>query len=117
VLIGDAWLSLTTDSGESRLHQPSDYVRREIREALSRRHRVVPVLLKRARIPEIEQLPKDIAPLSKLQAIQLRHETFDQDLERLIQSLRPDVDRGGIPSRLGRGLTKALQWTGLTPRH
>jgi len=117
VLIGETWLSLTADGGESRLHQPSDYVRREIREAISRKHRVVPVLLKAARIPDVDKLPKDIAPLSKLQGIQLRHETFDQDLERLAQSLKPDVDRGDIPSKLGRGLTRALQWTRLVPRH
>src|SRR5208283_2883253 len=66
VLIGPHWLMMADGEGHRRLDNSSDYVRIEIRDAMSHELRVVPVLLGRATMPEESQLPSDIRRLSKL---------------------------------------------------
>jgi len=60
-LIGPGWIEATdSKTGRRLLDDPNDFVRVEIREALSRNIPVVPVLLDGALMPEAEQLPGDM---------------------------------------------------------
>ena len=43
-VIGPHWLTVASSDGRRRLDDPEDFVRWEIREALTRRKRVIPVL-------------------------------------------------------------------------
>lgn len=88
VLIGPKWLELKNENGEPRLHEPVDYVRFEIEQALERGVRVIPVLVPGMRdIPSAGQLPESIAQLSKLHAFRLTEESWDAELNKLNELL------------------------------
>ncbi|MCS6915944.1 MAG: toll/interleukin-1 receptor domain-containing protein [Myxococcales bacterium] len=99
VLIGPLWSSLA-QAGRRRLDDPEDYVRLEIRQALSLGKRLIPVLLGGARMPSERELPEDIRPLARLQAVELSEAGWAADVARLIRDLGP-VSRA--PSRLAYG--------------
>lgn len=95
-LIGDEWLTVT-DEGGRRLDNPKDFVRVEIEAALARNVRVVPVLVDGAAMPEAEQLPPSLAPLSRRQALELSPQRFDFDTNRLLDALDKMVADGEVP--------------------
>lgn len=95
-LIGDEWLTVT-DEGGRRLDNPKDFVRVEIEAALARNVRVVPVLVDGAAMPEAEQLPPSLAPLSRRQALELSPQRFDFDTNRLLDALDKMVAGGEAP--------------------
>lgn len=87
VLIGREWLDLRDPAGKRRLDDPKDFMRFEIAEALRLGKRVVPVRLDGAPMPPREELPADIAALADQQAKPLDHESFDSDLQALLDHL------------------------------
>lgn len=87
-LIGPQWLAT---GGRRRLDDPNDFVRLEIAAALKRNIRVIPVLLRGATMPAAEELPPDLAPLARRQAIEISDANFDQDIERLIRALESEL--------------------------
>src|SRR5262249_36592909 len=87
VVIGPRWLSLTDESGRRRIDDPRDRIRREIAEALSAGLRVVPVLTGDAVLPAAEDLPADIAGLSRRQYLLLRNRHTAVDLEFLVERI------------------------------
>lgn len=95
-LIGDQWLTVA-DEGGRRLDDPKDFVRVEIEAALARNVRVVPVLVDGAAMPEAEQLPPSLAPLSRRQALELSPQRFDFDTNRLLDALDKMVADGEVP--------------------
>jgi hypothetical protein len=86
-LIGNEWLATTTDHGSRRLDKDHDFVRVEISTALRRRIVVIPVLLRGAKMPEPEELPPDLAGLSRRQAVEIRDTDFDHGMTRLIAAV------------------------------
>jgi len=87
VMIGDQWLSLNDASGNRRLDNASDFVRLEIAEALERNIRVIPVLVEGASIPRPDDLPPELAKLTRRNAIELSDARWAFDVERLIQAI------------------------------
>lgn len=71
VVIGDRWLEQSVKGG-LRIEEAPDHVRREIEMALKGRAPVIPVLVEDAPMPEPRGLPRSIAKLSGLQAVQIR---------------------------------------------
>jgi hypothetical protein len=88
-VIGPNWVDIRDDAGARRLENPKDFVRIEIRAALERDIRVIPVLLDGAGIPGADRLPGDIAPLSDRHGLYVRHNSFDRDVGELIRALKP----------------------------
>ena len=83
VLIGDEWLTAERD-GKRRIAQENDYVRREVGAALLRDDvTVIPVLIEGAQMPSAAELPADIAPLAKINALELSNKRWRYDLGRL----------------------------------
>lgn len=83
-MIGREWLDARDAAGRRRLDQPDDYVRLEIAKALSRREvRVIPVLIEGAAMPPVESLPDDLRALTRKQAVHLRDDAWDHDVDRL----------------------------------
>lgn len=87
VIIGPRWLSVPDGSGRPRLAEPQDYVRREVAGALDRSMRVVPVLVGGAAPPRGEDLPEDLAPLARRQAVSLHDATWHRDVDALVDVL------------------------------
>jgi hypothetical protein len=84
VLIGPNWLAEL----QQRLQETDiDYLRVEVATALARGKRVIPVLLKGAAPPPVTALPEDLSSLAKHQAMSLRDESWDQDVDRLINAI------------------------------
>jgi hypothetical protein len=83
-LIGPKWLTLGDGEGRRRLDDPDDYVRFEIRTALERRVRVIPVLVDGATMPQRQQLPDDLGRLTRLNALQMSYDRYEYDESRLM---------------------------------
>jgi tetratricopeptide (TPR) repeat protein len=86
--VGPNWLNAKGDDGQRRLNQPGDYVRAEIAEALNRNIPVIPVLVDGARVPKDHELPNDLAPLTRRQAVEVRNSHFRQDADELTRKIR-----------------------------
>lgn len=87
-LIDPEWTSCKHPTGGRRLDDPKDWVRNEIASALQRNIFVVPVLVGRATPPEEKDLPEEIKPLCKQQAIELSDHRWNYDVQKLIESIR-----------------------------
>lgn len=87
-VIGPGWLMASTPQGAPRLFEPDDYVRLETARALNRDVRVVPILVGGASLPTAADLPQDLHALAQRQAVVLHDETWRQDLDGLVRSLR-----------------------------
>src|SRR6516162_7146747 len=83
-VIGSRWLMSSDEEGRRRLDNPGDFVRLEIGTALKRGIRVIPVLVDGASMPPSDQLPEDLKPLALRNALNVSHERFRADAERLI---------------------------------
>lgn len=95
-LIGPGWLGATLPgAGRRKLDDPADYVRREIRMALERGVRVIPLLLDGAPMPSRADLPADLHALADRQALSLcttEVPLFEHGIARLL-----DAVQGSIP--------------------
>ncbi|PTQ91500.1 TIR domain-containing protein [Nitrosomonas nitrosa] len=83
VLIGPRWLETLAQRSSSN----EDFVHHEIVTGLTRNIQVIPVLVAGAKMPGIQQMPADLAELSRRQAIEIRDDRFDDDVARLIRLL------------------------------
>lgn len=90
VVIGGRWLDEADATGARRLDRPDDLVRHEVRTALTQGKRIVPVLVDGARLPTAAELPDDIAPLVRRQAVRLHDESWQRDVRELIHGLVRD---------------------------
>lgn len=88
VLIGPDWLVKNPETGQPRLHDQGDWVRREIGLALSQGKTVIPVLVKNAQMPERTELPLDLRELVDQNAVDLRPSQFRSGLQGLIDRMR-----------------------------
>jgi hypothetical protein len=86
-LIGDRWLTMTDGEGRRRIDDPRDFVRVEIEAALSRKVRVVPILVYGAKMPRADDLPDSLASLVRRQALELSASHFEPDVTRLLKVL------------------------------
>src|SRR5262249_8347676 len=98
------WVDGKDEAGQRRLDDPGDYVRVEIAAALTRKIRVVPVLVDGARIPKANELPDDLKPLVRRNAIEVRNAQFGRDADALADNILGDRK----PSRAGTGRWIAL---------
>jgi hypothetical protein len=86
-VIGPQWLGMTDEQGRRRLDDPHDFVRLEIAAALRRDILVIPVLVARAVMPASHDFPSGLAALSRRNAIELSHDRFAYDVDRLVEAM------------------------------
>jgi parallel beta-helix repeat protein len=99
-LIGRQWTDVADGRGRRRIDDPDDFVRVEIEAALARDIRVVPVLVEGAVLPQAGDLPPELRPLVRRQALALTHAGFGAEVSRLIAAI-DQVLGGGPPPAAG----------------
>jgi hypothetical protein len=87
-IIGPHWAAPKEEEASGKRRARTDYVHLEISWALKRRLRVIPVLVRRARMPSAKALPEEIKRLTVRNAVELRHAHWNQDLQVLVTALR-----------------------------
>jgi hypothetical protein len=102
VVIGREWTKLAGADGAPRILNPSDTVAAEVRAALAGNARVIPVLVNGATMPCEAEIPADLAPLTKLNAAPLRHDTFDSDFVLLTNAIFNRRHARGVGAYLER---------------
>jgi hypothetical protein len=69
--------------GTRESSEDSDYMQFEVAEAFRLMRRVLPVLVDGGTMPTADQLPPSLRQFSFLQAVELHHERFDDEVQRL----------------------------------
>ena len=92
VIMGKDWLTVKDNQGRHRLENPNDYVRIEIESALRLDGLIIPVLVEGAVMPKPEELPPSIAAIANRQAIEMTDSRWDEDIERLIETINAFPD-------------------------
>ena len=87
-VIGPNWVTISDDSGARRLDNWNDFVRVEIASALKQNKMIIPVLVGQARMPAPTVLPEDLVPLARRNAIELSHNRFAYDADKLITAIK-----------------------------
>ncbi len=99
-VIGPHWIDAKRLDGSRRLDDVNDFVRIEITSALNRGVPVVPLLLEGTSMPRPEQLPDELKPLTRRNALSVRHSSFDADIDKLVRELGVTHSPIGIPTHL-----------------
>jgi len=86
-VIGKNWLFASDEEGRRRLDNPDDFVRLELAFALRRNIGVIPVLVDGASMPAPRDLPDDIRPLLRWNALDVSHNRFGVDSQRLLSAV------------------------------
>jgi hypothetical protein len=94
-IIGPRWANMTDAAGRRRLDDANDYARLEISTALKRSDvRVIPVLVEGADMPGADDLPDELKPLARRNAIELTDKRWEFDVSTLIDTLRKALGVG-----------------------
>jgi pterin-4a-carbinolamine dehydratase len=89
VVIGPDWIRIADEWGRRRIDQEDDWVRLELITALeSPGKRVIPVLVRGAKLPPLDALPAQLRPLLTRQGIEIRRDYWNHDVQLLLAQLR-----------------------------
>lgn len=117
VMIGQSWLTITDRHGRRKLDNPDDFVVLEIRAALDRNVRVIPVLVDGAHMPGRDDLPAVLHGLARRNAVRLDHETFRSDAGHLITAVEGILAAGPHVSSGEAANVKPAQEVPESPAH
>lgn len=106
ILIGPNWIK-SSDTTGLRLHQSSDWVRREIELAIKTRMTIIPILLDGAAAPSKHELPPALHSLADLHMAQISHSRFDTEVDSLAEQLAQHVTAKRLPTRPSTGHSSA----------
>lgn len=90
-------LVILTPGCLERCNDESDWLRREIREAIRQERNIVPIVARGFEMPCAADLPDDIASLPSYQALLLDHELFNECIIKLVR-LYLNSEPGRVPS-------------------
>lgn len=91
VIIGRQWLAPADTSGRRRLENSKDFLRLEITGALNRNIPIIPVLVSGAEMPNEYDLPDDLRPLARRQALKVPDVGFHSAVDRLILAIEKNM--------------------------
>ncbi|MDP9386422.1 MAG: toll/interleukin-1 receptor domain-containing protein, partial [Actinomycetota bacterium] len=92
-VIGREWV--VSSDGRRRLDDPTDWVRVEVAAAIERDGvTVLPVLVEGVSMPEADELPEPLRPLTRYNALEVSDSRWDYDVQRLVDRLEAAVGRG-----------------------
>ena len=90
-IIGPQWSAITDEAGHRRLDNWDDFVRIEIATALTQNKLVIPLLVGQARMPSPAELPDDLKLLGRRNGIEISHQRFGYDVDRLVSVIKETV--------------------------
>jgi len=111
-VIGQRWLQATGETGAPRVQDEHDLVRLEIEAALSRKIRVIPVLVQDSRLPSAEEMPEGLRALARRHAIAISDHRWHYDVEQLVRVLERIRDTSNSDASMGTGLSTPPPPTG-----
>lgn len=101
VVIGPNWTTAEGEDGQPRLQDPDDFVRLEVANGM--RHptaTVIPVLVGNARMPRADQLPEELQPITRRNALELSDGRWRYDVGRLNETLEHLLEGlTGVPAQ------------------
>jgi TPR repeat protein len=107
-IIGPKWLGLR--AGQSRLSDEGDPVRVELEMGLRKKLPVVPVLVLRAPMPRVAQLPETLKDFAFRHAVTVdSQQDFDQHCLRLIRAIDRLLKQGEVEDAQGSAASGARQ--------
>jgi hypothetical protein len=112
-VVGPEWIAAADRQGRARLSDPNDFVRLEVSRALERDIRVIPVLVDGAVMPATQDLPEQLQPLSRRQAIELRDARWGADIEQLVSVVGQLVSE---PTTAGHSAVRAASTSDVSTR-
>jgi hypothetical protein len=99
VVIGPRWAQLQDEDGTQRLEDPDDFVRLEVETGLRRDDvKLIPALVGGARMPRREELPAELRPLARRNALELSEGRWAYDVGRLVETLDEVLPGEGRPA-------------------
>ena len=98
-VIGKNWLISKDDHANRRLDDPADFVRKEIGAALKRNIRVIPVLVDGASMPRWTDLPDDLKPLVRRNALKVSDDRFGFDSGLLVDAIKEVLEEANAERR------------------
>lgn len=114
-VIGRSWLDSRDSEGKRRLDDDQDFIRLETSSALARNVRVIPVLVEGARMPRAEDLPENLRPITRRQAVELRDSRWEDDIQALVgvlERVATQAKPAPVKETEGQGGTRAWAWKG-----
>jgi hypothetical protein len=109
LIVGPTWATLSNGGGRPRIAEREDFVRLEVKTALRRPEvRVIPLLVSGARIPLSEELPQELRPLTRRNALELSDLRWRYDVGRLIDTVEElleteETAAGGVGGETAAG--------------
>jgi hypothetical protein len=107
VVIGTEWIRISDEFGLRRIDQENDWVRREIEFALRENKKLLPLLVRGAKMPPSNKLPTSISALTQRQAVDIRDAYWDHDIKLVLEQLRLVTDQN---KKSERSLTSKNLW-------
>lgn len=90
-LIGPAWLEPAEKTGKPKIWDPRDWVRQEFAIASALNRKVIPVLLDKARMPTVDDLPqpvpRELDRFLKLNALPLPDSYWREGVIKLVEAM------------------------------
>jgi hypothetical protein len=108
-IIGEKWVS---KKNLKRLHQPDDWIKKELCHALDRRDVVViPVIVDDdVKMPTEDKMPEALHPFLLCKARRLHTDNWDEDVRDFIDSLRTQLRAGMAPRARPRDLPSDIPY-------
>jgi TIR domain len=92
-LIGPHWM-MAVQEHLATAEDSEDWVALEVRRALAREIRVIPVLVDGATMPQAHDLPPDLQALARRHAVRIDHVTFKTQADELVADLQRILSAG-----------------------
>lgn len=92
VLIGPDWIRASDEYGIRRIDMANDWVRQEIAFAIQTNKKLLPVLVRGAKMPPEDKLPESISALCQKQAVEIRDAYWDHDIKLVLEQLKVAVE-------------------------
>jgi TIR domain len=97
-LIGRDW-ARRPGVDELLLGRDDDFVRGEVQSALDLGVPVIPILVERTPMPTAADLPEDLRPLLRRNALELENARWDADVDRLMRAIEAHVAKRDEPEQ------------------